>query len=153
VAVQLSDVLAGKIVVEISNPFNATYDDLVTDPTTSAGEEIQRRIPQGQVVKAFNTVFAPVCTEGELNGTQADVFLASDYEDAKHTVADLVRSCKLRPINAGALKNARILERWALLNVEITMRYNLNFRSGVKVIPLLLPTDRGEESTAEAKTK
>lgn len=146
-AVQLSDTLTGKVVVDMTNPFNENFDELVTDPTTCAGEEIQRRIPQGQVVKAFNTIFAPVLAEGELNGIQGDVFVASDNEDAKGVVADLVRSGGLRPVDAGALKNARTLERLALLSVELTFRYDLNFQSGIKMIPLLLPTDRVGAST------
>src|SRR5262249_26543378 len=45
--------LAGKIVVDITNPLNATYDGLVTAPGKSAAEEIANLLPKSRVVKAF----------------------------------------------------------------------------------------------------
>lgn len=110
IAVELSDLLRGKIVVDISNPLNATYDDLVTDPTTSAGEEIQRRLAGCGVVKAFNTNFAGPLFEGHIDGQPLDVFLASDDSAAKAQVDSIVRSCGLRPLDAGPLINARTLD-------------------------------------------
>jgi len=135
VAVEFSDVLQGKIVIDISNPLNDTFDDLVTDPTTSASEEIQRRLKGAFVVKAFNTIFAPVLFAGQLDGVDLDVFLASDYADAKAQVDALLRLCGLRPIDAGALKNARTLERITLLWIELQGRYGLEFQATVKFLP------------------
>lgn len=135
IAVELSDVLRGKIVIDIANPFNATFDGLVTDHDSSAGEEIQRRLDGAKVVKAFNTTFAPVLGSSEFDGSQVDVFLASDHDDAKGRVAELISSTGLRPVDAGSLANSRVLERMALLMVELAGRYGLNFEAGVKVLP------------------
>lgn len=140
VAVEFSDVLRGKIVIDISNPLNDTFDDLVTDPTTSASEEIQRRLKGAYVVKAFNTTFAPVLFAGQLDGIDLDVFLASDHADAKARVDALLRPCGLRPIDAGALKNARTLERITLLWIELQGRYGLEFQATVKFLPSQLGT-------------
>jgi 8-hydroxy-5-deazaflavin:NADPH oxidoreductase len=138
VAVEFSDVLRGKIVIDISNPLNDTFDDLVTDPTTSASEEIQRRLKGAFVVKAFNTTFAPVLFAGQLDGVDLDVFLASDHAEAKAQVDALLRPCGLRPIDAGALKNARTLERITLLWIELQGRYGLEFQATLKFLPLQL---------------
>lgn len=138
VAVELSDVLRGKVVIDISNPLNDTFNDLVTDPTTSAAEEIQRRLKGAQVVKAFNTTFAPVLFAGQLDGVDLDVFLASDYADAKAQVDTLLRPCGLRPLDAGALKNARTLERITLLWIELQGRYGLEFQATLKFLPFQL---------------
>lgn len=135
VAVELSDVLRGKVVIDISNPLNDTFNDLVTDPTASAAEEIQRRLKGAHVVKAFNTTFAPVLFAGQLDGVDLDVFLASDYADAKAQVDTLLRPCGLRPIDAGALKNARTLERMTLLWIELQGRYGLDFQATLKFLP------------------
>lgn len=135
IAVELSDALRDKVVIDISNPFNATFDGLITDHDTSAGEEIQRRLDASKVVKAFNTTFAPVLGSSVFSGSQVDVLLASDHDDAKGQVAKLISSTGLRPIDAGSLSNARVLERMALLMVELQGRYGLNFEAGLKVLP------------------
>lgn len=134
-AVELSDALAGKIVVDISNPLNPTFDGLVTEPTTSAAEEMSRRLPGARLVKAFNTTFAPVLFDGAIDGTPLDVFIASDDDEAKQTVADLVSSMEMRPVDAGALQNSRTLERMLLLLIELQGRYGLEFSAGVKFLP------------------
>ena len=57
--------LAGKTVVDITNPVNfETFDSLVVAPGTSAAEEIAALTP-GNVVKAFNTTFAGALVAGE----------------------------------------------------------------------------------------
>jgi predicted dinucleotide-binding enzyme len=55
---ELGERLAGKVVVDIANPLNQTFDGLATAPGTSAAEEIAATMPAGaRVVKAFNTTF------------------------------------------------------------------------------------------------
>lgn len=134
-AVELSDVLVGKTVVDIGNPFNDTFDGLITDYDTSCAEEIQRRMPDARVVKGFNTTFAPTLASSEFDGTHLDVLLASDHEDAKAQVADLVESTGMRPIDFGELAASRVLEHLALLMVGVQGRYDLGFQAGVKVLP------------------
>jgi NADPH-dependent F420 reductase len=134
-AVELSDLLAGKIVIDISNPLNASYDNLFTDPETSAAEEIQRRLPDSSVVKAFNTNFAGPLFNGEVNGHQLDVIIASNDVAAKGQVDALVRSCGLRPLDAGALANSRTLERIQLLCIELQFKDGLQFQSALEFQP------------------
>jgi 8-hydroxy-5-deazaflavin:NADPH oxidoreductase len=57
---QYADQLAGKVVVDITNPVDTqTWDRLATPPGTSSAEEVAQLVPQGtSVVKAFNTTFA-----------------------------------------------------------------------------------------------
>lgn len=134
-AVELSDVLADKTVVDIGNPFNDTFDGLVTDYDTSSAEEIQRRMPNSKVVKGFNTTFAPTLASSEFDGTHLDVLLASDHEDARAQVAGLVESTGMRPIDFGELRASRVLEHMALLMVGVQGRYDLGFQAGLKVLP------------------
>ena len=86
--------------------------------STSAAEEIARAIPGALVVKAFNTVFAPVLAAGpELDGNQVQVFFATDSERARETVHALIDSIGFKAVDAGGLKNARYLEPLAGLNI------------------------------------
>jgi 8-hydroxy-5-deazaflavin:NADPH oxidoreductase len=135
VARDLAKSLDGKVVIDISNPLNATYDGLVTPPGTSAAETIQAVLPRGaKLVKAFNTTFAGTLVAGEVAGQPLDVFIAGDDEGAKGRVAELVRGGGLNPIDVGALERARQLEALGLLGITLQGRLNTGFMSGWKLV-------------------
>lgn len=104
------DALAGKILVDISNPFNADASGLVT--TSSAAQEIAATAPESaHIVKALNTIFGHVLAKG----TPLDAFIAGDSAEAKATVATFLESLELRTLDAGGLQAASILESAGLL--------------------------------------
>ena len=113
--------LQGKVVIDITNPLTADYMSLTLGHSTSASEEIARAVPGAEVVKAFNTVFAPVLAEGADfgGGRKVSVFLASDSPAAKETARQLADSMGFETIDAGSLKNARYLEPLAGLNIYL----------------------------------
>jgi predicted dinucleotide-binding enzyme len=88
---------------------------------TSAGEEIAKAVPQAQVVKAFNTLFAQVLADGPTfaNDQRGSVFVASGSERAKQTATALAHSLGWNTVDAGALINARYLEPLAGLNIYL----------------------------------
>ena len=131
---QYRDALAGKVVVDVSNPVDfETFDRLATD--TSAAEEITERLPEGaRVVKAFNTTFAKTIHAGEVGGQPLDVFLAGDDADAKAQVASLVESTGLNPIDTGPLRRARQLEELGLLHMALQEPLGTGFASTLKVL-------------------
>ena len=104
------DALAGKVLVDISNPFNADASGLVT--TSSAAQEIAATAPESaHIVKALNTIFGHVLAKG----TPLDAFIAGDSAEAKATVATVLESLELRTLDAGGLQAASILESAGLL--------------------------------------
>lgn len=111
--------LEDKVVVDISNPVTADFMSLSIGHDTSAAEEIAKAIPGASVVKAFNTVFAQVLSDGPdfANGEVAPVFYAGDDEHAKEVVKSLIESIGFKPVDAGGLKNARYLEPLGGLNI------------------------------------
>jgi predicted dinucleotide-binding enzyme len=111
--------LRGKTVVDITNPMTADYMGLSIGHTTSAAEEIARAVPEAEVVKAFNTIFAQVLQQGAEfgNGNTVPVFYAGDSARAKQDVATLIKSVGFAPVDAGPLRNARYLEPLAALNI------------------------------------
>lgn len=113
--------LAGKAIIDITNPLTADYVSLTVGHSTSAAEEIARAVPEAQVVKAFNTVFAQVLEDGADfgNGQKVPVFVASDSEPAKSIVTKIAQSLGFAVVNAGSLKNARYLEPLGGLNVYL----------------------------------
>ena len=117
---ELGDRLAGKVVVDISNPLNQTYDGLATAPGTSAAEEVAQSAPAGtRVVKAFNTTFSGTLVEGQVAGQPLDVLIAGDDQEAKERVAQLVRDGGLRAIDVGPLERARQLEELGFLGITL----------------------------------
>jgi len=134
IARELGDRLAGKV-VDISNPLNQTFDALATAPSTSAAEEVAATMPAGtNVVKAFNTTFSGTLVEGEVAGQPLNVLIAGDDEEAKETVAQLVRDGGLRAIDVGPLERARHLEGLGFLGITLQQPLGLNFRSAWKLI-------------------
>jgi NADPH-dependent F420 reductase len=127
---QHRDQLAGKAVVDISNPVNETYDALVVPADGSATAELAGLAPDARFVKAFNTTFANTLrTEDEL-----DVLIAGDDDAAKAAVAQLVRDGGLNPIDAGPLKRARELEALGLLHIGLQEELGTGFASTVKIV-------------------
>ncbi|HVX42864.1 MAG TPA: NAD(P)-binding domain-containing protein [Mycobacteriales bacterium] len=107
--------LAGKVIVDISNPFNADADGLAHGEGTSAAQEIADVAPAGaSVVKAFNTIFQPVLEKG-----RPAVFIAGDDAPSKAAVAAFVESLRLRPLDAGGLAMAYWLEGAGLLTMGL----------------------------------
>lgn len=111
--------LKGKVVIDITNPLTPDYMGLTVGHGTSAAEEIARAVPEAEVVKGFNTLFAQVLAAGATagDGQKVTVFVASDSERAKQTATALAHSMGFKTMDAGGLKNARYLEPVAGLNI------------------------------------
>jgi hypothetical protein len=134
---EYGDQLAGRVVVDISNPIDfETMDGLAVPADTSGAEEVARALPSGTpVVKAFNTTFATTLVAGEVAGQKLDVFVAADDESAKAKVSSLVESGGLRAIDVGPLRRARQLEHLMFLNITIQEPLGLGYQSAIKLLP------------------
>ena len=106
------DQLAGKIVVDITNPLDfATFDSLVVPSDSSKAAEIAAQLPAANVLKAFNTNFAATLAGGTVGDAQpTTVLVAGDDAAAKQALVDLVVAGGLQAVDAGSLKRARELE-------------------------------------------
>ena len=109
---QYGEALAGKVIVDISNPFNPSATGLVTPDGTSAAQEIAKAAPaSAHVIKAFNTIFGNVLTQDR----PLDVFIAGDDAQAKASMSAFIESMGLRPLDTGDLTMAHWLEGAGLL--------------------------------------
>jgi hypothetical protein len=125
------DALAGKVIVDISNTFNADATELVTPDGTSGAQEIAKAAPaSAHVVKAFNTVFGHVLAQGR----PLDVLIAGDDAQAKASVEAFIQSLGLRPLDTGDLAMARWLEGAGLLMMGLARNgTGFNFNLGVNI--------------------
>ena len=134
-AKQLGDKLAGRVVVDIANPLNATFDGLATAADSSSAEDLARAVaPGAKVVKAFNTTYAGTLVAGQVDGRPLDVFIAGDDAEAKEKVAQLVRDGGMRPIDTGALSRARQIEGMQLLHIVTQGTLGTNWGSAIKIL-------------------
>jgi predicted dinucleotide-binding enzyme len=115
VVTEYGDALADKIIIDISNPFNATFDGLAHNEQTSIAQEVTKVAPaSASVFKAFNTIFRNVLENG-----RPDVFFAGDNTQAKADVATFIQSLGLRPLDVGGLKMAHWLEGLGVVTVGL----------------------------------
>lgn len=129
---QYGDALAGKVIIDISNTFNADATALVTPDGTSGAQEIAKAAPaSAHVVKAFNTIFGHVLAQGR----PLDVFIAGDDAQAKASMSAFIETLGLRPLDTGDLTMAHWLEGAGLLMMGLG-RYgvgNYSFSLGVNI--------------------
>ena len=128
------DQLSGEVVVDITNPVDFSSFTPLTVEAGSAAAEIAQKAPGARVVKAFNTTFAGPLAAGQVDSQPLDVFLASDDEEAKRTVGQLVEDGGLRAIDAGPLARAHELEALGYLHMALQQPLGTSFASTVKVL-------------------
>jgi len=127
--------LAGRVVVDITNPVNfETFDGLTVAPDGSATAEIAAALPDSQVLKAFNTNFAGTLAAGTVGSLPTTVLIAGDDADAKALLAGIVTSGGLRAIDAGSLARARELESQGFLQITLAAGEKVSWTGGFGVV-------------------
>ncbi len=129
----------GQILVDATVPLAAAVSGKATRllgvPQGSAAEQAQEMVPEGvEVVSALHTVSAAVL--GDLDQElDEDVLVAGDRKEPKARVAELIaRVPGLRPVNAGRLETARLIEGLTPLLISVNSRYKTH--AGVKLTGL-----------------
>ena len=129
-----ADNLAGKVVVDISNPLDFSQGfppTLFVKDTDSLGEQLQRAFPQARVVKTLNTLNANLMVDPAALGAESSVFVSGDDADAKRTVTELLQSFgHTDVIDLGDITTARgsemLLPIWVrLMGVLGTASFNV----------------------------
>ena len=116
--------LSGKLLVDISNPFNEDYSDFVTPWNSSGAEELQRRFPQARVVGAFKNVFWEVFDQPEFADDISDVLVTGDDDDAKAEFLRLAANTPFRYLDAGPLIYSRTVERLTFITSRLGQQLN-----------------------------
>ena len=133
VAAEIAPAVAGKIVIDVTNPLGAD-GGLATQGGVSAAEEFAKWLPGAHVVKAFNTLFASIQGDPRALGTEVDAFFATDDDAARTAAAALLKSLGFRPVNVGPLARARELEGMAFLNIHLQMSTGGDWRSAYVMV-------------------
>ncbi len=119
----IRELVEGKIIVDTTVPLAPGRPlRLERPPAGSAAEETQRALPSARVVSGFHTVSAEMLADRS-RPLHGDILLCGDDAAATTTLEGLVHTIGMRPINAGGLEMARILEPLTLLMMGLNKRY------------------------------
>lgn len=128
-----SNMLENKVLVDISNPMNWQTMEL------REGEgalKTAKSLPQGaKLVKAFNTIPAPILEKGEIEGKPVDVFIAGDDENAKEQLAEIINSSGLRTIDIGPLTHSYHAEVLLMVNSIAGFKVGNGKPVSIKILP------------------
>ena len=129
----IGDAANGKTLVDATNPLTQDFQ-LALGFTTSAAEELQKKLPNAKIVKAFNTIFAHQTDSGRAKNGQLTLFAAGDDAEAKSKVLALGRDIGFDTVDAGPLQNARWLESLAYLNMQLAFAVKVGTDIGFKLV-------------------
>lgn len=118
------DQLKGKIIVDISNPFNSDFSGFTTAWGESSAEQLQALLPESTVIGAFKNTFFKVVDEPNFQGRVSDVLVTGNDDHAVQQFMEYVKPLPFRFLHAGKLDNNRTIERFTLLELELALRYN-----------------------------
>jgi 8-hydroxy-5-deazaflavin:NADPH oxidoreductase len=119
--------LAGKIVIDVTNPIGANFS-LAVEPNSSGAEEVAKLATGARVFKAMNQVGFEVMGNSAFAAGKPVMFVAGDDEAGKTVVLELVAALGFEAIDAGDLSIARLIEPYALLWIHLMARRNLGRR-------------------------
>ena len=130
-----SEQLAGKTVVDITNPLDfATFDSLVVPAGSSAAAQLQAKLPGSKVLKAFNTNFAATLASKTIGGLPTTVLVAGDDVDAKGALIAAVEAGGVSALDAGSLSRAHELEALGFLQLALAAGEKIAWTAGFAVV-------------------
>ena len=116
-AVRALGVLTGKVVIDCMNPLGMVDGTLglLVGHGTSGAETVQGWLPGARVVKTLNQVGAEIMAKNDHLAHRPVQLVAGDDEGAKTAAMRLLADLGFEPLDAGALRQARILEPFAMV--------------------------------------
>lgn len=127
-AIKMADAknFAGKVVIDVTNPldFSKGAPRLAVGHTDSAGETIQRLLPDARVVKAFNIVGNPHMFRPDFPGGPPTMFICGNDERAKKVVTEILSAFGWEAADIGGIEGSRLLEPLAMLWIVYYFRTN-----------------------------
>jgi len=129
------DQLAGKVVVDITNPLDlSTFDSLTVPTGSSAAAELAAALPEAKILKAFNTNFAGTLAAKTVGPVTTTVLIAGDDAEAKATWAAAVSAGGVDAIDVGSLRRAHELEAIGFLQLTLAAGEKISWTGGLALV-------------------
>ena len=147
-ALEAAGPLEGKTVIDVTNPLEWNPNGWMVRSlpgSTTAGEELAKKLPHARIVKAFSTVpasFIPHASYRPGRLQRLVVFYCGDDQSAKLEVHRLVADCGFVGLDVGPLLLARELEapgrlhRAGLVGIEEARRLLKRITESIQLGPL-----------------
>lgn len=122
-----ADNFKGKTVIDVTNPLDFSGGippRFAASPGKSLGEEIQNMLPGANVVKAFNTIGAPIMVDPKFDNDTATLFIAGNDEKAKEETSRLAKEFGWDVEDLGGIEQSFFLEAFASLWINYGFRHN-----------------------------
>jgi predicted dinucleotide-binding enzyme len=126
--------LAGKVLIDATNPLLPNLAGLECGTTTSGAEQVAGWARGAKVVKAFNTVGFNIMANPAFGPDRPVMFYCGDDAAAKQTVRPLVEQLGFEAVDAGPLSQARLLEPFALLWISLAYAQGQGREIGFKLL-------------------
>jgi len=133
-AIESSGNLAGKVLMDCTNPLAADLKGLTVGLNTSAGEQVAAWASGARVVKAFNTIGAGNFGRADFSGVAADGFYCGDDAAAQAAAQALIVDAGFNPVDVGPLRNARLLEPLAMLWIDLAVNQGWGINHAFKLL-------------------
>jgi len=117
--------LAGKVLIDVTNAMgqDGSGNWMLTMPTDdSAGEAVQRMLPDARVVKAFNMVGVDLMISPNLPGGPPTMLIAGNDANAKELVGEILRDFGWDSQDLGGIEASRAIEGVTLAWMYTGMR-------------------------------
>jgi 8-hydroxy-5-deazaflavin:NADPH oxidoreductase len=126
--------LGGKVLIDVLNPLKPDLSGVEIGTSTSAGEQVAAWARNARVVKAFNTVGFNIMENPGFGGDRAVMFYCGDDSAAKAQVKQLAGELGFEPVDAGPLRQARVLEPFAMLWISLALQYGVGREMAFKLL-------------------
>jgi len=117
----------GKTIIDLTNPLDFSQGvppKFTATVGNSLGEQIQNALPEANVVKAFNTIGAPIMIDPQFGDDTATLFIAGNNEKAKEETTKLAEEFGWTIEDLGGIEQAFFLEAFASLWINYGFKNN-----------------------------
>lgn len=114
--------LSGKTIFTCCVPLNQSNTELVIAHSSSGAEVLAQKLPQSEIVAAFQTTPSEVLFEvfeARRSALKPSLVYCGDEAASKTLAAGLIAELGFDPVDAGALRIARYIEPFAMLTAEL----------------------------------
>jgi predicted dinucleotide-binding enzyme len=126
--------LAGKIVIDATNPLKPQLAGLELGTETSAGEMVQEWAPEARVVKAFNTIGFNIMEDSSFPDGNPVLFYCGNDSGARKVVDQLAGELGFEPQDLGSIEQCRLMEPFALLWITLAYKAGLGREFAFRLI-------------------